>query len=128
MRKTCQYEDCPHPAEQFHENCRWHTASVDKSRDDTVKAQLEEMVRNRQSLRGFQLSQVRLAGANLMNANLEEVNLIGAHLERANLSLARLDKADLSTAHYAPHGGRMFPRAAPVFRGRWFEHRRVRRL
>jgi len=99
MRKTCQYEDCPHPTEQFHEYCRWHTASVDKSRDDTVKTQLEEMVRNRQSLRGFQLSRARLEGANLMNANLEEANLIGAHLERANLSLARLDKADLSTAH-----------------------------
>ena len=99
MKKTCGYEDCPHPAEQFHELCRWHAASVDKSRDDTVKRQLEEMVRQGQSLRGFQLSQARLDGANLMLAQLEDAKLIGAHLEKANLSGARLNKADLSTAH-----------------------------
>ncbi|MBC8228536.1 pentapeptide repeat-containing protein [bacterium] len=97
--KPCQYEDCPHPAEQFHEFCRWHTALVDKSQDDTVKGQLEEMVRQRQSLQGFRLCQARLDGANLMGANLEDAILIGAHLEQANLSGARLDNSDLSTAH-----------------------------
>lgn len=99
MEKLCRYENCPHPAEQFHEFCRWHAASVDKSRDDTVKAQLEEMVRNGQSLRGFQLSQARLEGANMTGTHLEDANLIGARLEKTNLSLARLDNSDLSTAH-----------------------------
>lgn len=89
--------------------CVWHDPAVEKSGPDwTVR--LEALVRDGQSLAGFELARAQLdgvnltvpqqpTGADLRYANLNRASLKGARLYRVDLTGATLLKANLSEAN-----------------------------
>jgi len=83
--------------------CFWHDRQADKSGPD-IKPQLEQMVKDRKSLEGFELTHANLEDAwlieaNLSHANLSRVNLRLGHCFGIDLTGATLFKANLQRAN-----------------------------
>lgn len=97
--RACEHET---PDEEK-KTCFWHDRQADKSGDD-IKPQLEQLVKDRQSLEGFELTRANLEDAwlieaDLSYANLSRVNLRLGHCFGIDLTGATLFKADLERAN-----------------------------
>jgi uncharacterized protein YjbI with pentapeptide repeats len=110
MTTNCEYDSskgnrCQQPAAEDSKFCQWHIpAGKHWENDDEVKAALEQICRDGQSLTGFFIQKVNLHDIALNNADLENAdfsrsNLSYAHLYGANLNGANLFKADLTGAN-----------------------------
>lgn len=112
--QQCQYVtpdevQCLDDAQDGKDVCVWHDADVQKVGAEWGPL-LEQLVRDGQSLAGFELAHAQLdginltvpdhpAGPDLRGANLTRASLKGARLYRADFSGATLLKADLSGAN-----------------------------
>jgi hypothetical protein len=100
---------CPHPPPLSGGLCYWHDATVRKA-GGKLKEQLEALVREGESLEGFQLQgadlshvhlthRQRAKSVNMSHADLTRVNLQDAHLFHIDLRGSSLLKADLRRAN-----------------------------
>lgn len=89
---------CHHPAGEHSGFCFWHDMNAAKNTPD-IKARLEELVREGNSLEGFALHKAKLSGANLAHANLNGARLFQADLSGASLFKTNLDNANLNEAN-----------------------------
>jgi hypothetical protein len=86
---------CQHPAPQSGGLCYWHDATVKKT-GGNLKEQLESLVREGESLEGFQLQGSDLSHVHLTHRQrAKSVNLTRSDLTRANLQDAHLFHIDL---------------------------------